>query len=252
MHSFAQTNIQLFNQLQDNGYSDDELVLIRNVYKFVMRLFAGYYRSSGKTFISHLVGTASILAYLKVSAMIVASGLMHAAYTNGDFGDGEKGISEAKREQVKRIVGYDVEEYVARYTAFKWNQETIAGIHSNIKIGNLDSVNRDVLLIRLANELEEHLDFGILYCGELKFNQYTAHNLELIVEISEMLGFTILANELKRVISETAKSKIFPPLANLYGQNESFCLFPQSHHQRHNNQRFSFKKILYYLLKMRQ
>ncbi|NJL09589.1 MAG: hypothetical protein HC908_03480 [Calothrix sp. SM1_7_51] len=64
MHCFAQTNIQLFNQLHREGYSSTDLSLIANAYSLAMELFTGTFRPSKKTFIAHLVGTASILASL--------------------------------------------------------------------------------------------------------------------------------------------------------------------------------------------
>ena len=114
MHSYAQTNIQLFNQLKRDSYSDAELACIRNAYELAMRLFTGLYRASGKTFIAHIVGTASILSSLHAPAEVVTAGVLHAAYKHGDFGNWAKGVSDAKREQVRRAFGDKVEEYVAR------------------------------------------------------------------------------------------------------------------------------------------
>ena len=66
MINFAQTNIQLLNQLHREGYSADDLHLVRVAYRFAMDLFSGQFRASGKTFIAHLVGTASVLGSLRV------------------------------------------------------------------------------------------------------------------------------------------------------------------------------------------
>ncbi len=88
MHSYAQTNIQLFNQLRQDGYSDADLILVRNAYELAMVLFTGRFQPSGKSFIAHVVGTASILAWLRLPAPVVAAGLLHNVYENGDFGDG--------------------------------------------------------------------------------------------------------------------------------------------------------------------
>ncbi|NJP21002.1 MAG: hypothetical protein HC763_20665 [Hydrococcus sp. CRU_1_1] len=86
MYVYAQTNIQLFNQLRDRGYSNAELQEIFNAYQLTIELFTGQFRASGKTFIAHLVGTASILTHLRVSSKLIAAGLLHAAYSQGDFG----------------------------------------------------------------------------------------------------------------------------------------------------------------------
>ncbi|MFB2935693.1 DUF6817 domain-containing protein [Aerosakkonemataceae cyanobacterium BLCC-F154] len=230
MHSYAQTNLQLFNQLSDSGYSKSELTLLYNTYQLVMELFTGGFRSSGKTFIAHLVGTASILASLGASGKVVAAGLLHAAYTNGDFGDGKKGIDNAKREKIRLVLGEEVEEYIARYTALKWNEKTISAVGD--RFDSLSAIERDVLLIRLTNELEEYLDLGILYCGELKYQRYINHSCDLMVEMAEKLGFPSLAKQLATVFQQTTLAEIPNELRNQSGENVSFTIAPNSYRKK--------------------
>ena len=64
---YAQTNIQLFNQLRRDGYSKTDLDLVRDAYELAMVLFSGRFQPSGKSFIAHVVGTASILASRSVA-----------------------------------------------------------------------------------------------------------------------------------------------------------------------------------------
>src|SRR5207237_1392965 len=78
------------------------------------------------------VGTASILASIRQTPKVVTAGLLHAAYVFGDFGDGTSGITEARRARVRRAVGTDVEELIARYTRFDWNKDTIPGIRARV------------------------------------------------------------------------------------------------------------------------
>lgn len=205
MYSYAQTNIQLFNQLRIRNYSEADLKSIFKIYELTMNLFNGCYRPSGKTFIAHLIGTASILASLDVPINVVAAGLIHAAYSNGQFGDGEKGISEKKRAQLREVVGEEIEEYVARYQILLWKNKTIPTLHEGMS--ELSPIDRDVLLIRLANELEEYLDRGILYCGEQKLQRYIKQALvsgHLIVEMADKLGFPVLASELAKAFKEAS------------------------------------------------
>lgn len=227
MHSFAQTNIQLFNQLRAEGYSSNDLSRIRDAYQLTMHLFTGAFRASGKTFIAHLVSTASILASLGVPAEVVATGLLHATYTHGDFGDGKKGISDAKREQVKRAVGKEIEEYLARYATLSWNKKTIPAIFH--RFDTLNPLDRDILLVRLANELEEYLDFGIVYCGDFKHQQYINYDGHFIVEMAEKLGFPNLAIQLAEAFKESASAEISSELCNTNDQDVSFRLAPKSY-----------------------
>ncbi len=60
VRTYAQTNIQLFNQLRLAQYSEADLNYLCNIYDFALQIFTGCLRGSGKPFLSHLVGTASI------------------------------------------------------------------------------------------------------------------------------------------------------------------------------------------------
>lgn len=227
MHSYAQTNIQLFNQLQREGYSNTDISCIVNAYKLAMNLFTGCFRPSGKTFIAHVVGTASILSSLHVPAKVVAASLIHAAYANNDFGNGERGITDAKRKQIRSAVGEEVEEYVARYKALKWNEQNLTKISD--RLDTLDSIDRNVVLMRLANELEEYLDLGLLYCGEGKYQQYSDRAGAIIIEMAQKLGFPTLAIALATVFEETHQAKI--PVEYNH-QNSSLLIVPKSYQRR--------------------
>src|SRR5262245_4841225 len=101
MRAYAQTNIQLFNQLRYYAYSDADLNLVRDAYELAMVLFSGRFQSSGKSFIAHVVGTASILAWVRLPAPVVAAGLLHNAYGSGDFGDGRRGATTPRRRRIR-------------------------------------------------------------------------------------------------------------------------------------------------------
>lgn len=62
-----------------SGYSNTNLGCIFKPYQLAMRLFTVYFRGDGKTFIAHLVGTASILSFVGASVEVVAAGLLHAS-----------------------------------------------------------------------------------------------------------------------------------------------------------------------------
>src|SRR5208282_2979363 len=80
MHTYAQTNIQLINQLRGESYATSDLRVVVDSYELAALLLTGRFRASGKTFIAHLVGTASILGSLHAPAPLVAAGLLHAVY----------------------------------------------------------------------------------------------------------------------------------------------------------------------------
>src|SRR5207247_3257336 len=90
MYPYAQTNLQLYNQLGGAGFSVADLGLVRVAYELATVLFAGRFQPSGKSFIAHVVGTASILASLRLPARVVAAGRLHHVFVNGVFGAGRR------------------------------------------------------------------------------------------------------------------------------------------------------------------
>lgn len=228
--AYAQSNIQLFNQLIANNYSEKELACVLNAYKLVMNLFTGIFRSSGKTFIAHLVGTASVLVELKASVEVVNAGLLHAAYASGEFGNGTRGVTQAKRAQLRNAVGQKVEEYIYTYTL--WPEEDKVTTSATDYVNALTSLEKDVLLIRLANHLEEYLDLGMLYSGHGRQNKYIKDESYISVELAQVLGFPNLAAELKIVFDRAFSTTLPLALANITGHNGSYLLPPKTHQKR--------------------
>lgn len=226
---FAQTNLQLYTQLRHASYSTDQLAPVRAGYDLAIRLFSASFRGSGKPLLSHLVGTASILASIEQSPVIVTAGLLHAAYALGDFGDGRFGVADAKRERVRAAVGPEIEHLVERYTAFDWNKNTIPSIRQ--RVDSLNQLERDVLVIRLANELEDHLDYGVLYCGNgEKRREYIRSPLNQSVDMARSLGLTALADALERAFTETLLEEIPVLLRNPH--DYTYVQPPASHSPR--------------------
>src|SRR5262249_6068970 len=117
----AQTNLQLYGQLLALGHASADVAAGAEAYELAMRLLAGCFRGSGKPFLAHAVGTASVLGSVRARVPVVSAGLLHAAYTLGEFGNGWRGASPAKRAEVRRAVGSEVEELVTRYTELEWS-----------------------------------------------------------------------------------------------------------------------------------
>ncbi len=232
MRSYAQTNIQLFNQLHHEGYSNEEIGLVQDAYQLAMRLFTGQYRPSGDTFISHLVGTASILAFLHTPINIVTAGLLHAAYIHGDFGIiGLMLMSGKKRRKIREVVGDVVEDHIARYTRLKWSSKAILDISD--RLDNLAPIDRDVLLIRLTNELEDNLNLGALYCSDAdRRRQYIERWGQDMVEMADRLGFPALASELSRVFKEVTSTEIQGELLICSGRDRAYLIAPRSYRMR--------------------
>jgi hypothetical protein len=210
MHRYAQTNVQWINQLRAEGYSQPAIEFAWQSYQFALQLFAGQYLPSGKPFIDHFIGTASILTSLQLPMKVVVAGLIHAAYRYGDFGAAGIGISQSKREQIVSAVGDEIETYLARYEKGDWSLRNLATLFDGLD--ELPTLDRDVLLIRLASELERCLDLGELYFPDIEKRRaaqqkFVESSAPLWVRIADRLGFALLAAELKTVFGEMAASQ---------------------------------------------
>jgi (p)ppGpp synthase/HD superfamily hydrolase len=227
--SYAQTNLQLYAELRQAGYSLGDTGDVHAAYELALPLFTGCYRGSGKPFLAHAVGTASILASLHARGPVVATGLLHAAYTHGEFGNGWRGAAPEKRKRLRDTVGPEIEDLVARYTALRWNARTLPEIHD--RLDALCPLEQEVLLVRLANELEDHLELGVLYCADAgRRRDYIRSSLHLCVDMAQRLAFPQLAHALADAFRETLAAEV--PTAFCRRESVSFVVAPASHRLR--------------------
>lgn len=215
---YAQTHPQLLNQLRDRGYGSSDLVTIDSAHTYARALFAGSYRASGKPFICHLVGTASVLASLHMPVTVVAAGLLHAAYTLGEFGAGWLGISDLKRAQVRQRMGSEIEDLVNRYTLHPWEVDTPAELEARLTKG--DAIDREVVLIRLANEVDDHFDSGILYCRNAADRLVRVqHVRNPVVALARRLEQPALSHALETAFEQCLSARVTVQLPTPYDQS---------------------------------
>lgn len=231
MFPYANTNIELFNQLSRDRYSAEDLGLIVKTYELAKSLFAGWVLAYGRDYFSHVVRTASILAFHHAPLPVVAAGLIHNSYSKGDFGFGKKGISNAKRRLVRNTLGKEVDECIAGFAAMKWNETTFPFIRDALETS--DRTFRHVVLLYLAEGLEHNLDYGVLYTNESTRKRWILkRNHPLVVEIAEKLGYPALAKELSCVFQENAKADLPEEAWKEKMLSHSFCIIPHSCRKR--------------------
>jgi uncharacterized protein DUF6817 len=139
-----------------------------------------------------LPGTASILAELRAAEPVVAAGLLHAAYGQGDFGF----IGwRHRRDYLRGIVGSQAEDLVWRYDRLKWYGGGAAAQFD--RFDTLDEIERTIILMRLANELDDHMNFAHQLSGEREYGH--GRQRDIIVRIAEKLGQDRLATALRGV-----------------------------------------------------
>jgi (p)ppGpp synthase/HD superfamily hydrolase len=220
MVMYASTNTQLYLQMIELGYSKEDVVRVHKAYMHAITLFTCTVHRSGDTFINHLVRTAGVLAALRVPVEVVIAGLLHSAYTHGNFGTFRRGVSIKKRIEIRDSVGSEAEQYIARYASLKWSPSSIPDLCRHLR--SMDFLNRTVVLIRLANELEDHLDLGVLYCCSADtILQGSRHVGPTMIQMAETLGYPLLARDLDQAFREIESQQI--PLM-LRSTNKRFFL----------------------------
>jgi len=152
----AQTNLQLYRQLEAAGWSTADRQRARSAYMLTAELHSGQYRASGKTFVAHLCGTASIVDAAGGTVDETLAALLHAAYEQGDFGDGRSVRTPQKSDEVRAAIGADAETLVAQYFDWPW-RERVAELLEGGPDGLADW-ERVITFLRLANEIEERID----------------------------------------------------------------------------------------------
>jgi len=196
----AQTNLQLYEELAERAYSPREIAVVREAYALAMVLFASLYRATGKPFVAHAVGTASVLVAADAPLDLVAAALLHSAYTLGDFGSLLRRISPAKRARVRTAIGASAEGLVARYAALTWGAPTVRAALA----APPSSDERAVLLVRLADEF---VDLGALHAPDAERRVALAQTLlPLCIELAERLDAPSIARDLRSVRETTLAS----------------------------------------------
>ena len=226
----AQTHLQLYQQMRANGYSAADLAVVAGAYRTATRLFANRFRPCGRPFVSHLVGTSAILVLLKAPIPLVVAALSHAAYQEGDFANSLEGMTPHKRRELKAAIGLDAEELVAAYTV---GSRSLTGIMaSHARFHQMSPKERDILLIQLANELDDYRDFA---------SNHAANAEERIAvirqcgpeqaEMAEWLGHPELARALRETYAQSIAALVPEALISEFAH--SFEIVPQSCHIRY-------------------
>jgi (p)ppGpp synthase/HD superfamily hydrolase len=227
----AQTHLQLFLQMRNRGYSAAELAMVAAAYRTATALFANRFRPCGRPFVAHLVGTSAILVWLKAPIPMVVAALSHAAYQEGDFANSLEGMTARKRKKLRAAIGPEAEELVAAYTV---SSRSLTGIMaSHARFHQMSPLERDILLIQLANELDDYRELASNHAANAD------ERIEVIrqcgpqqAEMAEWLGHPELAEALRETYAESIAA--FVPKTLQSGFEYGYEIVPESCQVRYN------------------
>ncbi len=209
MRKFSLTYPQLMNQALASGFDEGFLKKLRFSYELAQKYFDGFYRAQGDPFLCHLVRTASIVLAEKQPVEIAMAALLHSAYLFGN------GPAQIRKNELREILGEEIESLIAGYSKLPWRQVGALQKHLD-QLESYSQKTRQLLLLRLINELEDHLDFAMLYRGGFPYKEWIAAQGKLIVELAKQTASLDLAAELHSTLEETLKHQIPASLTRGY------------------------------------
>jgi hypothetical protein len=195
---FAQTNLQLLAQLRRAGWAPDEVEAVAAGYRLAAQVLAGWYRPSGKPFVDHFVGTASVAAAAGARPAVVRAALLHNAYGGVLASDG----SPKRRQQVRAAIGPEAEHLVWAFSNFAWDDAAVLDLLA--RVDDLTPLEHDLVVLRLANEVDDHLDLGLLHSRQDRLDD------DRIIELADAIDDAVLADALRRVAREEAAAAVEP------------------------------------------
>jgi (p)ppGpp synthase/HD superfamily hydrolase len=224
---FAQTNVQLFNQLVHAACPPDDMVLIRRAHDLAIRIFAGLYRPSGKSFMDHVVGTASIIHQARGKPVLTAAGLLHSAHSEGDFGFPGRLSMRFRNHRITNAVGDEVAAYVRMYDELAREPRDADRLLE--QVDGMSQAWRDIAALRVANEIEDHLNGGTLYCHHAaSHRQRLGERREVLAGLARRLELPALERAVDRVFDECARLTVAPELLQRAPRPRSYRLLPGS------------------------
>ena len=227
----AQTHLQLFQQMRSKGYSEAELTRVARAYQVAIKLFANRFRPCGRPFVAHLVGASAILVWLEVPTDMVVAELLHAAYQEGDFPNSLEGMTARKRKDLRAVIGAEAEALVAAYTV---GSRSLTGLlASHARFNEMSPFERDILLMQLANELDDYRDCAANHAANADeriavIQQCAQHQ----VEMAQWLGRPELAQALRETYAESIAAAAPPPLVSRFANG--YAVLPASCRTRWN------------------
>ncbi len=192
------TNLQLANDLVGRGWRDSELARLDATYRLTARLTMRRMRASGEPLLAHVVRTAGLVAEVDSTPDVVLAALAHATYMLGDFGDDPVGVTDAKRAAVVGVTGAVAESIVHEYTVRRWQTPFVEDLLS--RAPDVTATERAIALIRIANEVEDHLDLGMRYRGFTVDELAADERFALMADLARALGWPDLARALDDVV----------------------------------------------------
>jgi len=218
----AHTNTALFRQLAAAGWTTTDLELARRAYDLARTLVPGLFNGDGRPFVNHLVSVASLLQHYRRPPTTVIAGLLHSIYAHGDFG--LLCSFDDARARV-RSVSVPVEILVHGFHLLPWNTRGLQAHWADR--GGTDPLRREVLVMRLVNELDHLVDAAALHRHDAgRYLTTRGERMPIFVGLANALGVPELGHDLE--VALRAATTLAEPIDVRERSATPFVLLPAS------------------------
>lgn len=198
------------NQAAAAGFADPDLGRLRNAHDLALGLVDGLYRKYSTPFLCHMIRTASITISETRSMDVILAALLHAVYILNTFqGSSRRGPRKSDRELLRERIGPAAEELVAIYTVTPWGRSEVLETYA-MNVAGHPPRTRELLLLALANELEDHLDAAEAYAGTAGKDVVDERHAAACLSLAEGLGHTELATDLREAFELCRDASVAP------------------------------------------
>jgi len=188
------------------AYDEPALSELRRVYELAERVCDGVYRPNGAPFLCHVTRTASIAMAEGRPQSVVHACLLHTVYGLRYAGGRRRWLPWLGRgDDLRKTAGAEVERLNHAYDQLAWNSRAALREHL-AALDSYDATTKEAVFMRLANELEDHLDNGKGYEKAERLSERT-ERLDDCSRLAKRLGAEELARELEEVL-EAAREQL--------------------------------------------
>ena len=193
--TIAQTNLHLYRQLLALHWSEAELLRVQKAYTQAAERFAKWLRPSGKPFLAHLVGTASLAVMGGANCSTACAALLHSCRTHNIAVAGRR-IPRLKA-RFPHGVSTEIKNIITAYEL--WHRRYAKEAPAALDVTALSDLDRKALLIHLANEADEVLDGSAALSKPHKVSRRNIDSLtKLALDLSLQPVATILTDYVDR------------------------------------------------------
>jgi hypothetical protein len=203
----AATVPQLLNQALAAKLDDASLRRLGSGAELALRIFDGCYMSD-EPLATHHVRVASIGLAERWPLHVVLACLLHATHSLHTMHTRRRRPRPAHRAFLRREIGREAEELVWRFLGFSYQPDDVQRYIRDAKTSQ--GTDRELLQIRVANELAHYTDRAIRYGRP---ERRPEENAKLSIELARALGLSTVAHDLEWWASQCADSPLPEALA---------------------------------------